>query len=259
MTLQARQEDVEDRNALGPLGEPSASDRDRDACFFIKRPDLSLHSEFQKHGVAYLLPQELLHEAHVLEMFRGHPHPNIVRYHGCRVRRSFVTGLVLDRHACSLEDYLGGEEEGGDGSGRCVELLQNQDSKKRFVDELESAVQHLHALGWAHNDIQPGNVLVAIRPGTGVANRDHDGSRAQGRPPGKAAVVIRPILIDFESARRVGEKLGTSRGRDGWIDCDRKDYRTSEVCHDVWALDRMHEWVDGYPFRDGQVDGNLPG
>ncbi|KAK8001732.1 kinase-like protein [Apiospora marii] len=176
-----------------------------------------------------------------------------------RVRRGFVTGLVLDRHACSLEDYLGGEEEGGDGSGRCVELLQNQDSKKRFVDELESAVQHLHALGWAHNDIQPGNVLVAIRPGTGVANRDHDGSRAQGRPPGKAAVVIRPILIDFESARRVGEKLGTSRGRDGWIDCDRKDYRTSEVCHDVWALDRMHEWVDGYPFRDGQVDGNLPG
>ncbi|KAK7954757.1 hypothetical protein PG988_015451 [Apiospora saccharicola] len=194
--------------------------------------------EGRHDGDAALTVRRILVVMIVIVMF------NIVRYHGCRVRRGFVTGLVLYWHACSLEEHLEGGGESVGGNGYPVNLIRDPDSRTRFIDELESAVGHLHALDWADNDIQPGNVLVTISKGPDV-NSNEDKAQARAIE----AVSIRPVLIDFESARKVGENLGTSRGRNGWIDCDRKDYRTSEVNHDIWALARMREWLNGYASR----------
>ncbi|KAI1104787.1 kinase-like domain-containing protein [Jackrogersella minutella] len=177
---------------------------------FVKRPRLALYDVFLKHKVVHLLPKGLVEEAEAMEVLRTQPHPNIVGYYGCQVRRGHITGLVLDRHPHELKSYLK--------SGRNIE------DKRLFIESLESAIHHLHSLGWAHNDLNPTNVLVA-----------------EDR---------RPILIDFGSAHRIGEKLTMSRGTKGWIDCEMKDYTTSETRHDTSALAKLGTWLDNPTFGD---------
>lgn len=73
---------------------------------FVKRPGLALYDIFSKHNVVHLLPKGLVEEAEVMEVLGSQPHPNIVGYHGCHVRRGYITGLVLDRHLYDLNTYL---------------------------------------------------------------------------------------------------------------------------------------------------------
>ncbi|KAK0719440.1 hypothetical protein B0H67DRAFT_660985 [Lasiosphaeris hirsuta] len=98
--------------------------------FYTKRPG-HLESLMSHDGDNHLtdtltIPDLLLHEARMLDLLWQHPqHPNIIRYHGYRVRRGFMTGL------------------------------------DRFMVALEPAVDHLyHIVGIAHNDICPANVMV---------------------------------------------------------------------------------------------------
>ncbi|KAF4439743.1 serine/threonine protein kinase [Fusarium austroafricanum] len=177
---------------------------------FVKRPRLALYDIFSKHNVVHLLPKGLVEEAEAMEILGGQPHPNIVGYHGGHVRRGYITGLVLDRHPHDFNSYL-----------KSGHTIQN---KEVFMKSLESAIHHLHSIGWAHNDLKPSNVLVA-----------------EDR---------RPILIDFGSARRIREKLSTSRSTKGWIDCEMKDYTTSETRHNTSALTKLHTWLDNPVFED---------
>lgn len=170
---------------------------------YIKRPMIELHDVFQENNVLHLIPASLSDEAQTMEMLEKHPHPNIVRYHGCRIRRGRITGLVLERHPTVLSSVLEAKEE----------TTLPVPEKRAFMDALHSSIQHLHALGWAHNDVHPDNILVS------------DSGQ--------------PVLIDFGSAKPIGEALGTSRGTQEWIDGEIKDYDTSEVEHDVSALDKI--------------------
>ncbi|KAI0487154.1 kinase-like domain-containing protein [Xylaria cf. heliscus] len=176
---------------------------------FVKRPRIGLYDIYLKHKVVHLLPRGLLEEAEPMDVLRHQPHPNIVRYYGCHARRGYITGLALERHPHDLESHLK--------SGHSIQ------DKELFMESLGSAVRHLHSLGWAHNDINPTNVLVA-----------EDG---------------RPILIDFDSARKIGKKLGSSRGTKGWIDCEMKDYTTSETQHDTSALAKLRTWLRNPTFE----------
>ncbi|KAI0408043.1 kinase-like domain-containing protein [Xylaria palmicola] len=176
---------------------------------FVKRPRLALYDIFLKHKVVHLLPKALVEEAEAMEVLNTQPHPNIVGYHGCHVRRGYITGLVLDRHPHTLNSYLQ--------SGYTLQ------DKELFIESLESAIHYIHSLGLAHNDLNPTNVLVAE-------------DRA-------------PILIDFGSARKTGDKLSTSRGTKGWIDGEMKDYTTSETRHDTSALTKIRTWMDKPTFE----------
>ncbi|KAK1763221.1 hypothetical protein QBC33DRAFT_518813 [Phialemonium atrogriseum] len=150
-----------------------------------------------------IIPALLLEEAHTLEAISRHPHPGIAVYHGCRVRRGFVTGLVLDRHVSDLKHYV------SDHMGPL--------DKGPFMEALELAVDHLHSLGLAHNDVNPSNILI------------------------KAAGM--PVLADFDSCRPVGQRLTYSRGTPGWIDKD-DSYDTSETRHDTFAMKKIRAWLD---------------
>jgi serine/threonine protein kinase len=185
-------------------------DLDLDACY-IKRPRLSMYHEYKKDDCLYAIPTLVLDELHALQAVSQHPHPGIIRYHGCRVRRGRITGLVLDRHPHSLRDHV------QDGAGHM--------EKEAFMAALESAVRHLHsAVGFAHNDINPANILVD----------------AAGMP----------VLVDFGSSREIGRKLGASRGTPGWIDGDPLEYDTSEERHDWSALEKIRAWLDNPTFDD---------
>lgn len=177
---------------------------------YVKHPNLSLYEIFQEHNVLDLVSKGLLEEAKAMEIISQHSHPNIIRYHGCRVRRGCITGLVLDRHPNTLTDYL--------------KTKAGSVNKEPFMQALASAIYHLHSLGWAHNDLNPSNILI-----------DEQGM---------------PVLIDFGSACEIGAKLGTSRGTKGWIDGEMKDYHTSDKCHDLFALDKIRMWLDAPIFDD---------
>lgn len=61
---------------------------------------------------------------------------------------------------------------------------------------IEAGVRHMHQLGLVHNDLNPANIMM-------------DGDN--------------PVIIDFDSCKREGDKLGSKGGTFGWA-LDDEDY-----------------------------------
>lgn len=122
-----------------------------------------------------------------------------VSYHGCVVSRGHITGIALDRlpkildHRF-LDDAFDFDEQG-------------------FENKLRSAIEHIHGLGLAHNDLNPTNIALD--------ERDH------------------PIVIDWGSCKKFGEGL-LSAGTPGWIE---DDFDISKKEHDLLAIDKIMKWV----------------
>jgi serine/threonine protein kinase len=138
-------------------------------------------------------------ETLIMEQISQSPHPNIIKYHGCRVRRGRITAIVLERLDCTLTQYIS------------TPAFQGLD-KARFIEALESAVDYLHSLGLAHNDINPYNIMV------------RDGM---------------PVLIDFGSCQPFGMRL-QSLGSPGWCE---ETFFTSEKKHDVFSMGKLRQWI----------------
>jgi hypothetical protein len=68
---------------------------------YIKGP--KLHTAFIGIG---LLPKLVLEEAMTLELLLRNPHANIVRYHGCMIKRGRIVGFILDRYPMNLKQRL---------------------------------------------------------------------------------------------------------------------------------------------------------
>ena len=135
-----------------------------DTSAFIKRPGLNSYESMKGSD---WVPKGLLEETLIMEQISKTPHPNMVGYFGCRVRRGRITSLFLELLDQTLMQYM--HEPG------FADL-----DKTKFVDALESAVAHIHSLGLAHNDINPSNIMV------------RDGM---------------PVLIDFGSCQPFGWRL----------------------------------------------------
>ena len=86
------------------------------------------------------------------------------------------------------------------------------------MNALESSIRHLHAHGWAHNDLTPTDILVS-------------GDRMS-------------ILIDFGGCQPIGSRLKYIHGTREWIDGEIEDYITSDEQHDLSALDKISAWID---------------
>jgi serine/threonine protein kinase len=112
-----------------------------DETLFFKRP--KLHLDFLGTG---LLPKLMLHEAETMELLLRNPHPHIVRYHGCLIKRGRIVSLVLDRLPITLQHRL-------EKNARCFNV-------ENCMRKITSAVSHLHSLGRAHNDLTPMNIMV---------------------------------------------------------------------------------------------------
>ncbi|KAF2219958.1 kinase-like domain-containing protein [Elsinoe ampelina] len=135
-----------------------------DEKLYVKRPKMTWYDDLAGSGV---IAQLLMDEIKVTEVISKHPHPNLIGYHGCLLRRGFIAGLVLDKYHTTLEKHV--------------------NDKKLPIDigsimaGIKAGVQHLHSLGLAHNDINPMNILLDEEQ--------------------------RPIIIDFGSCKAFGEEL----------------------------------------------------
>ncbi|KAK3708987.1 hypothetical protein LTR37_011151 [Vermiconidia calcicola] len=109
----------------------------------------------------------VLNEVSVLEQLKAKPHPNLASYHGCVVKYGLITHICLKRYPASLAEYVN--------SGI------SEEQENRLLSGIEAGVGHLHALGLAHNDINPDNICVD-------ADRN-------------------AVILDFDSCLPFGEKL----------------------------------------------------
>jgi serine/threonine protein kinase len=134
-----------------------------------------------------------------MEQISKSPHLYIVNYYGCRVKRGRITAILLERLYKTLTQYVS------------TPNFQQLD-KVKFVEALESSVDHLHSLGLAHNDVNPDNIMVK------------DGM---------------PVLIDFGSSQPFGNHL-QSLGTEGWYE---ELFSTSEKKHDTYSLGKLREWL----------------
>ncbi|KAF2755135.1 serine/threonine-protein kinase-like protein [Pseudovirgaria hyperparasitica] len=132
---------------------------------FLKRP--KLHLDFLGTG---LLPKLMLQEAETMELLLQNPHPNIIRYHGCLIKRGRIVGLVLDRLPDTLQHRL--------------EKNTQHFNVENCIHKIRSAIYHLHSLGRAHNDLTPMNIMIDERDD--------------------------PIIIDYGSCQPFGNELITA-------------------------------------------------
>ncbi|RMZ70055.1 serine threonine- kinase [Pyrenophora seminiperda CCB06] len=166
-----------------------------DETLFLKKP--KLHLDFIGTG---LLPKLMLHEAETMELLLRNPHPYIVRYHGCLIKRGRIVSLVLDRLPITLQHRF----------EKNVQHFNVEDC----MNKIKAAVQHLHSLGLAHNDLTPMNIMV---------DKCDD-----------------PFIIDFGSCQPFGNTLITA-GTPGWID---EDFTESAQKHDDIALKKIRKWIE---------------
>jgi len=176
---------------------------------FIKRPPIKEYDSYKEADCIDIIPATMLEEAAALQHILQHEqHPNVVQFHGCRVRQGRITGLMLTRYEDDLREFLRG--------GKTVD-------KERILNGLQSAIRHLHSLGLAHNDINPGNIMVDDKSGE-------------------------PVLVDFGSCHKIGDKLTSSRGTPGWTE-EGDPYTLSKESHDLSALEKIRLWLDKPVYR----------
>jgi serine/threonine protein kinase len=175
--------------------------------YHVKRQRFGSYYEFRDLPQR---PQQLLAETFIMEALSGPdpllppPHPSIIRCHGCCVHRGYITGIVLERLEYNLRDYV-------KQNGSRVMIAH----RKSLFAKLSSAVDYLHSLGLAHNDIKPANIMIREMP--------------DGRPE--------PVLIDFGSCAPFGCGVFTM-GTPGWCE---EDFTTSEKRHDIYSLGKVEE------------------
>lgn len=180
-----------------------APDNLDDVSAFIKRPGLNCYESMK--GTDYV-HRSVLEETLIMEQIsqlgnQKQQHPNIIHYYGCHVRRGRITAIVLERLDQTLKQYAS------------TPAYKHLD-KAKFLTALESAVEYLHSLGLAHNDINPDNIMVK-----------DDGI---------------PVLINFGSCQPYGNRL-QSLGTEGWYE---KMFFTSEKKHDTYSLGILREWLN---------------
>lgn len=167
---------------------------------------------------AYLSPEleaQMEHEIKMCEMVRQYPHVNLATYRGCLLGNGQVKGLLFTKYDQSLLERVNPQRLSK------MHFVQGDRSlvdktMRGWLPQLRLAVSHLHKLGYVHNDITPANVML---------DRNE-----------------RPVLIDFEGLRRVGESLQKVKRTIGWHD---DAVMLAQESNDWDALDEIEAWLFG--------------
>ncbi|PSK53985.1 hypothetical protein B9Z65_7791 [Elsinoe australis] len=102
--------------------------------YSIARPRLQRYGPEQRGTTR--IANMFLDLVYAHEQMASHPHPNIVKYHGCIIKRGRIIGIVLDRHSISLDAMIFQNSE------RLTTLDPGS-----VGNGLESGIRHLQSLG----------------------------------------------------------------------------------------------------------------
>ena len=149
----------------------------------------------------YRLSDILIHEAKVCETFRLCSHPNIAEYYGTVVENGRIVGLCFVKYSATLAERM-------QDKSRPLDM-------ERCLQGIRSGIQYIHSLGYIHNDINPYNVMLT----------EDDV----------------PVLIDFDSCRKEGDKLGLKAGTIGW---SHEDSKIAVPENDYYGLRKICEHLE---------------
>jgi serine/threonine protein kinase len=180
---------------------------------FIKRPSLLRYDPISNANMISVM-NEVLQDVQVCEILRLHPHPNIAKYMGCEVQDGKISGICFKQYKQSLLQRL----NPGHLNKRMFATAACLDAKwcSSIIEGIRDALEHLHALGFVHNDLTPPNVMLDER---GTA-----------------------IIIDFGSSRRIGESLKGVRRTYEWYD---DEVMIVSPSNDLDALAEIEAWLLG--------------
>jgi serine/threonine protein kinase len=136
-----------------------------------------------------------------------------------------------------LLEYIGGKSLRDHWDSYVMGVLEPQ-QRLLLMQNIASALEMIHALGWAHLDIKPENILFRTAPS---GNQD-----------------VQPVLIDFGIAERIGEPPDGEAGTIAYMSPERlRSNQTVRVEMDTWALGVIfYQMLTGrHPFAQ---DGKLP-
>jgi serine/threonine protein kinase len=181
---------------------PCPSNLTRAPEIYIKVPDLALYTPERKD----IISQRLLHEAEIYEILREHPHPNLGQSLGCVVGQDGrLEGLALFKYKTTLFELA------HDASS--FDLGQ----RDQCITAVKSALEHLHRLGLAHNDLSPLNIMFTDKG--------------------------EPVLLDFDTCHPIGTTLDKG-GRVGeWEGIPSAVYEESSTKCDLKALEYLDVWL----------------
>ena len=157
---------------------------------YLKRPRLLAYFA-NKNAIA----ESMIEEAKVFTRIETSTHPHLAIRVGSFVKDDRVLGVILPRYECSLQNII--EEK------KNLQLSE-------VSTEVRSTLHHLHSIGFAHNDVHLGNIMLC-------ANE-------------------RAVLIDLEFCRRLGDEIANIRKR-------------SSVANNVTALEQVERVVALHEMR----------
>ncbi|CAG7944733.1 unnamed protein product [Penicillium nalgiovense] len=210
-------------NEIGPKNQDTWAVASEEDCY-LKAPDIT---DFTRPD----LDDDIQRELEVCEVLRGHPHPNIAIYYGCREENDRATGLCFKRYRDTLSRKVNPEYLNKT-MFRASAREQVDDSLKENFHGILEGIKHLHSLGLVHNDIKQSNIMLGER---GI-----------------------PVIIDFGSCRKTGESLETSGvgQTDGWHDSE-NDLVLEK--NDLDAFEELKAWLlgsvdDVYLFHEDRLE-----
>lgn len=177
---------------------------------YIKQPNLISF----EGGVT--LANLVLKELTACEVIRKHPHPNIATYYGCIASEGRVAGLCFKQYP---ENLMGKINPGHFNKSTFIlseECIAARKMATRYLSGIKEGIQHLHALGIIHNDLNPANVMIT-----------EDDT---------------PVIIDFDTSSTPGTLLDQVKRTYGWFD---PGVRVSQESNDLDALEELRVWLTG--------------
>ncbi|GKU08606.1 serine threonine protein kinase [Fusarium langsethiae] len=177
-------------------------------CHYVKKPKLEDYLDPE-------LEARIALEIEVWELIRQRPHEGLAVYHGCVVADGRVSGLCFERYEQTLMQRVNPKALSKPDFARSDRSLVQNDIKQ-CLQTIREALEHLHSIGFSHNDLNPSNIMM-----------DKDN---------------RAVIIDMDSSCRVGESLEKKKRTYGWLD---KCVNYSTFDNDLKALDEVETWLFG--------------
>jgi hypothetical protein len=115
------------------------------ATVYLKTPDLLNFNAADKACLQYMYRLQKT-EIDVYEILLRSPHLNICYYYGCMREEGRVGAIVLRKYPRSLESVFNSDKPRLD--------------KEQIMADVRAALEHLHALGYIHNDINVGKAAI---------------------------------------------------------------------------------------------------